>query len=83
MSLHPKDEEALDTLDAMVMSGDSLSDPAERRRFREFLASWERQLKTWDEQDEFNKVMDAQEAAIKKNLRAYRSSPYDELGSQL
>jgi hypothetical protein len=35
------------------------------------------------EQEKFNEVMDANEEAIKKNPKLYKSSPYDELGSQL
>jgi hypothetical protein len=42
--MHKSDEEAIDTIDAMVFNGDALFDDATRTEFREMLARWERQL---------------------------------------
>lgn len=38
--MHPKDEEALETIDAMAFSGDALLDPDNRATFREYLRRW-------------------------------------------
>lgn len=41
---HPSDEEAIDTIDAMVFSGDSLHNEEAIKRFSELLARWQRGL---------------------------------------
>lgn len=45
-------EEDVDTVDAMVFSGDALSDKGFRDSFRESIASWLRKCDEWDKMDE-------------------------------
>jgi hypothetical protein len=40
--MHPKVELAIDEIDDMVFSGDTLVDSDEREKFKEILARWQR-----------------------------------------
>lgn len=49
--MHPDVEEAIDLVDAMVFSGDTLSDKEERKKFSDMLQRWQRGVAEWDEED--------------------------------
>lgn len=42
-------EDACDELDAAIFSGDEFHNPESRKRLREFMTRWERELKSFDE----------------------------------
>ncbi len=43
-TLHPSDEEALDTIDAMIFNGDSLHNAKNLERMQYFIDRWQTQL---------------------------------------
>lgn len=47
--MHPKVEDALDEIDAMVFTGDELCNGENRKRFGELLARWGRKLQEFED----------------------------------
>ena len=47
-------EQACDTLDACVFSGEACHDADTRAMLREFMASWERAMKAWEALEDTN-----------------------------
>jgi hypothetical protein len=47
--MHEKDEEAINQIDAMIFSGDTMSDNVIRTNFRNMIKRWEKELNHWDE----------------------------------
>ncbi|MFT6835051.1 MAG: hypothetical protein ACJA0H_001085 [Francisellaceae bacterium] len=48
MALHPRNIDAIDTIDAMVFSGDSLTNAEDREAFKENIESWLREIQNFE-----------------------------------
>jgi hypothetical protein len=51
--MDPDLKENCESIDAAMFSGDSFFAPEARKELREYLERWERELKRWDEADEW------------------------------
>jgi len=49
--MHPRYDEACDALDASVFSGELISDPENRKGFKEYLERWKRAVEEADRSD--------------------------------
>ena len=57
MALHPSDEDAVDTIDAMMFGGDSLHNKENLEEMKYFIERWQKQLTFIEEIIEENENM--------------------------